>query len=257
MSEKVYLYGDGKPRGNNLAEKVNRIKIVMGGDGGVGKTTLLKVLCGEAFSDQDMTIALDIFTIHFYINDIHEVLQIWDLGGQDHFRFLLSDLFRGAQGVILAFDVSRQNSFLNLPEWISIIKAKAPQAPILLIGTKADLDYHPMLGKKMARDFVRSNNLVDYYEVSTKDNRNIEIPFRRLLEVIRNMSPGTVKPGFKGAIVSIPSQMSKGESTIKKDAPEHPIYLNCPHCNALLRDSQIKLQQAGRQVLCQQCFKMI
>lgn len=241
-----------------LTGRINRIKIVIGGDGGIGKTTLLKVFCGEGFSDQDMTIALDIFTKHLYITDeTHEILQIWDLGGQEHFRFLLSDLLKGAQGVILAFDMSRRNSFLNLKEWISLIKANSPQAPILLMGTKADLGYHPTLSLELAREFVRSNNLIDYIEVSTKNNLNIEIPFIRLIESIKQINQGTVEIKFNGAQPPKSSHKVKTESKIAQNPTEHPIYSKCPHCNNPLRDTQIKLQESGRRVLCQNCFKMI
>ena len=161
--------------------KPNVLKIILGGDGGIGKTTLLKVLCGEGYSDQDMTIGFEIFVKNVYINGIREILQVWDLSGQDHFRFLLPDYFRGAHSVVLGFDMSRRSSFLNLRTWMSILINKCPKAPVVLIVTKADKGYHPTLNQKLAKEFVDKFNLVDFMEVSAKESLNVDIPFRSLI----------------------------------------------------------------------------
>jgi len=195
-------------RGGN-SHKV--IKLVICGDGGIGKTTLLKVLSGESYSDQDLTVGLEIFIKRIRCKQEDEILQIWDLGGQVQFRFLLPNFFRGAHGVLLAFDVTRRTSFQNIEKWIHIIDKKCPQRPIILLGTKADSEYHPTLNRKLINKFTQSSLIRDYIEVSAKNNINIFTPFIRILEEIKGLTPGSNQIVFSHK-VGTPSFI-KGEST--------------------------------------------
>jgi small GTP-binding protein len=250
-------------------KKMNVHKIIIGGDGGIGKTTLLKVLCGEGYSNQDMTIGFEIYTKDIFINGSKEVLQIWDLSGQDHFRFLLPDYFKGAHGVVLGFDMSRRTSFLNLRTWMSILISKCPNAAVVLIATKADLGYHPTLSHMLAEDFVQKFKMIDFIEVSSKNNMNLEIPFVKLLENIKGLTPGALKITFfsPGAdeICETLERSPLSEITNSNDVSlpqaEPPKVeskiTQCPYCDHPLRDAQISLLQAGRKVLCQNCYKMI
>ncbi|NVM53173.1 MAG: GTP-binding protein [Candidatus Helarchaeota archaeon] len=183
-----------KRKGNIV--KANVLKIIVGGDGGIGKTTLLKVFSGESYSDQDMTVGFEIFVKRISIENNEEILQIWDLGGQDHFRFLLPTCFRGAHGVILGFDMSRRSSFMNLRNWMNILREKCPRAPVVLIATKADKGYHPILTRTMAVEFVNNHHLVDFVEVSAKNRSNVFTPFKRLVEEIKSVDPRDVKIAF-------------------------------------------------------------
>lgn len=244
-------------------------KIIVGGDGGIGKTTLLKVLCGQCYSNQDMTIGFEIFTKKVHFNGTSNTLQIWDLSGQNHFRFLLPDYFKGAHGVILGFDMSRRTSFLNLRTWMTILMSKCPNAPIVLIATKSDLGYHPTLSRSLAEDFVHKFNIVELVEVSARNHVNIEAPFRKLIECIKGFEPGAIKITLSkeaelvGLVEPGKTETTLGSGSEKKsDAKDLPkkkkvAITHCPNCNHPLRDSQIKLKEAGQQVLCQNCYTMV
>jgi len=250
-------------------KKPNIYKIIIGGDGGIGKTTLLKVFCGQGYSNQDMTIGFEIYTKAFYFNGSKEILQIWDLSGQDHFRFLLPDYFKGAHGVLLGFDMSRRVSFLNLRTWMSILIAKCPEASVCLIATKADLGYHPTLSHVMAEEFVQKFKMTDFTEVSSKDNVNIEIPFVKLIESIKGIAPGTEKISFQEPdavdacetlkmtpLTEITGSFEEKSSPKEVLNPDSKI-IQCPYCDNPLSAAQITLIQSGRRMMCHNCYKMI
>jgi len=161
-------------------------KIILAGNGGIGKTSLMQALCDFQFRpDNKLTVGADVFIIPYKIKGNLRFLQIWDLGGQDRFRFMLPDFKNGCAGMILGFDVSRRNSFLELKGWIELLRDN-PELPVVLIGTKIDLGYHPLINAEMAREFVIEKNLLDFYEISSKDKLNVHTPLNRLLSKIEN-----------------------------------------------------------------------
>ncbi len=159
------------------------LKIIVGGDGGVGKTTLLKQFCYDQYcDDQTLTVGNEIFVKKAKIEEHPLFLQIWDLGGQDRFRFMLSEFLKGAAGAIIAFDVKRRKSFLDLKEWIQMFRETNDELPILLIATKKDLGYHPTLNEDIAKSLVEEYGLITFVEISSKDNLNVDLPFKVLLK---------------------------------------------------------------------------
>jgi small GTP-binding protein len=162
-------------------------KIVILGDGGIGKTTLLTVYCHGEYLNQKMTIGVDLFSKKLPNNggDSKISLQIWDLGGQEQFQFLHGPFLKGASGILLGFDVTRHLSFFHLNKWLDLIKKENSHVPIILLGLKADLAYHPVLNKQKAEEYAYKNNFIGYIEVSSKDSMNIDNPFRILVNKIQ------------------------------------------------------------------------
>ena len=116
-------------------------KIIIVGDGAVGKTSLCThITTQEFFSDYRLTVGCDFFIKRIMVNNISVTLQIFDVGGQDHFAKLRAAFAGGAKGILLAYDVTRRDSFYNLEEWLnSIAEELDPRAPKVLLGTKSDL----------------------------------------------------------------------------------------------------------------------
>jgi len=168
-------------------------KIILAGNGGIGKTSLMQALCDFQFRpDNKLTVGADVFIIPYKIRGSLRFLQIWDLGGQDRFRFMLPDFKTGCSGMILGFDVSRRNSFLELKGWIELLRDN-PELPVVLIGTKIDLGYHPLINAEMAREFVVEKNLLDFFEISSKDKLNVHTPLNRLLSKIENCEDSEIE----------------------------------------------------------------
>ena len=161
-------------------------KIIIGGDGGVGKTTMLhRYVNGRFLFDTKMTIGTDIFHKILTLKEGPVCsLQLWDFGGQERFRFMLDDFVKGAAGAFLMFDLTIFSSFLNLPKWINLIRKDDPTLPILLLGSKYDLIDSIIVDDEMAREFVENNNISGYYKVSSKTGYNVDGVFESLVSTI-------------------------------------------------------------------------
>ena len=111
------------------------------------------------------------------------LIKIWDTCGQEQFRSLTANYFRNAEGVILAYDVTDESSFLSLKNWICLIKDNVrDDIPKVIIGNKVDR-VKKVVTTKQARVFADSQKL-NLFEVSAKTNLNIKEAFESLLKQI-------------------------------------------------------------------------
>ena len=116
-------------------------KVIIIGPGAVGKTSLLHRFVEEKFSFRyKLTIGADFLSKIIQKDNETIKLQIWDIGGQERYKFLRSSFFDGANGALLVFDLSRWHTFSGLEEWLSDLRKYAgDNVPFILIGNKADL----------------------------------------------------------------------------------------------------------------------
>lgn len=161
-------------------------KVIIGGDASVGKTTMLKRYVEGQFVDTKMTIGVDIMQKILPLEDGLKVsLQLWDFGGQQHFRFFLDGFVHGANGAFLMFDLTNMSSFNNLEEWVKIIRKENPTLPIVLIGSKLDLEEIIVINDEMVKDAKEKFNIADYLKISSKTGYNINEAFIVLTNEIR------------------------------------------------------------------------
>ncbi|MFX0090762.1 MAG: Rab family GTPase [Candidatus Hodarchaeota archaeon] len=164
-------------------------KVIIVGDGGVGKTSICFRATQNTFTiDYRMTIGTGFFTYKTEVKGKIAALQIWDFGGQERFRTFLDRFAKGASGTILAFDLSDVESFLNLEKgWITFLKESAPTTPTMLIGTKNDLEHS--VTKEMIDDFKAKcdMNIIGYWETSAKEGTNIHEFLNDLAKKIFNL----------------------------------------------------------------------
>ena len=114
-------------------------KVILAGDGGVGKTTLLSTKITGSFQfSPKITIGVD-FNVVTVDNGSDIKLLVYDLGGQERFQFLHDTYIKGASGAILLYDLTRKKSFENIPWWLKLIKENCGDIPILVAGNKSDL----------------------------------------------------------------------------------------------------------------------
>lgn len=164
-------------------------KTIIAGDGGVGKTTMLhRYIKGKFIENLHMTIGVEFFLKNIELDDEKIVLQIWDFGGQERFRFLLKNYARGAKGALLLFDPTRPTTLEKIGEWVEVCRAENPDLPILFIGSKSDLKESVILSDDFILKFRQKYNFFEYLRISSKTGENINLAFKLLAkEIILNV----------------------------------------------------------------------
>jgi small GTP-binding protein len=162
-------------------------KIITAGEGGVGKTTLLNRYIHDDFiEDLRMTIGVEFFKKDLEIGEDSFELVIWDFGGQEQFRKILTIYASGLNGALMMFDLSNiKRSLRNLDFWWTLLN-RWGRVPIVLIGTKYDLvkEKQYSLYKNIITEALKKYEFVEYVETSSKTGLNINEVFERLIEKI-------------------------------------------------------------------------
>ncbi|XP_036177561.1 ras-related protein Rab-27B isoform X2 [Myotis myotis] len=172
------------------------IKLLALGDSGVGKTTFLYRYTDNKFNPKFITtVGIDFREKRVVYNTqgpngssgkafkVH--LQLWDTAGQERFRSLTTAFFRDAMGFLLMFDLTSQQSFLNVRNWMSQLQANAycENPDIVLIGNKADLPDQREVNERQARDLADKYS-IPYFETSAATGQDVEKAVETLLDLI-------------------------------------------------------------------------
>ncbi|TFG25386.1 MAG: GTP-binding protein [Promethearchaeota archaeon] len=172
-------------------EKYYLFKICIIGDGGVGKTTILhQYVDGKFVADTMMTIGTNFFIKEIELEKLGTFvrLQIWDLGGQDHFAAVRPSFYSGAKGIIYVFDLTRRITFSNLLNWKREISRSVPEnIPSILIGNKSDLLENQNNNIMTSEDISEMKDKLhfsSYFETSAKENTGIHKAFIKLAEML-------------------------------------------------------------------------
>jgi len=166
-------------------------KILMAGDSGVGKSSLLLRFTDDTFSENFIsTIGVDfkIRTVNLEGKVIK--MQIWDTAGQERFRTITSSYYRGAHGVILVYDVTDQVSFNNARQWLTEIERYACGNVVkLLVGNKSDLTTKRVVSQVTGKEFADQFHL-PFIEASAKDGSNVKQAFMTLVKEVFDKTVG-------------------------------------------------------------------
>ena len=161
-------------------------KVLLLGDSTVGKTCFLKKYTDKTFQDVHMsTIGLDYRVKTMTLKSGKVVkLQIWDTAGQDRFRAITKNYYKGANGIILIYDVTSIQTYENVKNWITQIREEAsPNVIIYIAGNKIDLEEERKIkteeGQKLAEELG-----LPFFETSAKTGVNINESFEDLVEKI-------------------------------------------------------------------------
>ncbi|NHI93682.1 MAG: GTP-binding protein [Candidatus Lokiarchaeota archaeon] len=162
-------------------------KILLLGDGGVGKTSLLRRYIDNTFEpDYKSTIGVQFMTKVVETEDTTTKLVIWDVAGQSKFTSYRHLYYKDAEGIILIYDMTRPKTFENLPIWIEdALKHTAKNTKIALLGNKADLEDKRVVSRRHGEIFSKSNpNIVLFEETSAKTGENVNNAYMALVRVI-------------------------------------------------------------------------
>lgn len=162
-----------------------QLKVVLIGDSGVGKSSILLRYTDDRFSDhQPTTIGVDFKTKYETVQGKRLKVALWDTAGQERFRTLTTTYYRGAQGAILVFDVTRQDTFTNLNTWLEQLEsADTSRGTVkLLIGNKVDLP-NRVVSFEEAELLAKSKGMI-YIETSAKTKKGISETFEEMIHKI-------------------------------------------------------------------------
>jgi len=163
---------------------VPEFKLVLCGDGGVGKTTLVKRhLTGEFEKKYIPTLGVEVHPLKFSTNCGNLTFNVWDTAGQEKFGGLRDGYYIQGQCAIIMFDVTSRITYKNVPNWHRDIVRVCENIPIVLVGNKVDVKDRQVKAKNI--QFHRKQNL-QYYDLSARSNYNFEKPFLWLARRLTN-----------------------------------------------------------------------
>jgi len=165
--------GSGKQRDYDYL-----FKLVLIGDSGVGKSCLLLRFADDAFTESYIsTIGVDFRFRTVKIDKKTVKLQIWDTAGQERFRTITSAYYRGADGIIMVYDVTSSDSFDHVNDWLKEVNRYASEGTCkLLVGNKSDRTADKVVTAEQAKEFADELGIA-FLETSAKSAKNVEEAF--------------------------------------------------------------------------------
>ena len=160
------------------------LKVVIAGDGTVGKTSLVRRYCEGKFEmTRIATIGVDFQTKLVELSERTVKLSIWDMAGQDRFQVIRSGFYRGSRAAALVYDVTMPDTFNSLTRWRTEILEAVPEQPFVIVGNKIDLER--VQARDQAEAFAQSIQ-ASYLETSALSGEGVP----DLFEALAKMSLG-------------------------------------------------------------------
>ena len=163
-------------------------KLILGGEGGVGKTSMVHRFVEDSFqADYKSTIGTSIMKKECEFGGLESRVRfvIWDLAGQAQFKRVRHTYLGNAEAGILVYDVTRQDTFENIEGWFKEIKSVSPNISLILVGNKIDLEGKRIICIEKGEELSKKLNL-SYIETSAKTGENINDAFKMLaLQMIK------------------------------------------------------------------------
>ena len=162
-------------------------KIMLLGEPGVEKTTLAQRFCFDIFNPSErVPVGVDFYVKTIDLHGKKIKLQIWNVGGEERFRFLIPPYSRGANAAMIILDITNSKSLNQISGLTKILREKSSDIPIMLIGSKLDLEEFREFNREEGIEIAKKYNLSSYSEISTKTGQNVEKSFESLTELILN-----------------------------------------------------------------------
>ena len=183
-------------------------KIVFVGDTNVGKSSMILRIVNEEF-DERSSISVDYLT-----KEVSNMkLALWDTAGQERFRTITSSYYKGAEVVVLVYDVSYEASYQSLKHWILETERCASDAAVkILVGNKIDLPNRavsPDKGEELAQSYG-----MPYFQVSVKNGDNMDNFFNTIVDKLQNKAGP--KAGGTSRVSRATTQSGSEKSSEKK-----------------------------------------
>ena len=173
-------------------------KIMLLGDSSVGKTAFILRFCDGKFEDDSITtIGLDTKTKFVSHKDKKIQLQIWDTAGEERFRSIAKSCYKGADGILLMYDVSNIGSFKHIKNWITDIEnnitVPKDKLALIIIGNKSDLPEDKKKVDNQDKEDFENKYKYKIIETSAKTDKNINESIMALIDKMLDLGLGKIK----------------------------------------------------------------
>lgn len=188
-------------------------KLLVIGDSGVGKSSLLLRFADDTYTECFIaTIGVDFKIQTIELDGKTIKLQIWDTAGQERFRTITTSYYRGTHGIIVVYDVTDNDSFNNVKQWLHEIERYANEdVNKLLVGNKSDLTAKRMVSTEQGKEFADSLGMA-FLETSAKTAQNVQQAFLTMAIQIKARMKTQPQPiSRRDNVVSLPSQKCNGK----------------------------------------------
>jgi len=183
---------DGKILNMKVETEKNRYdviyKILFIGDSGVGKTAMI-----QRYKNRDIilpdylpTVGIDFRLVDLVLDDVRVRVQLWDTVGQERYRTMTTNFFRGANGVLLLFDVTNRETFRLVATWVKSLKDKdLDKEEVFLIGNKIDLHDRREVSFREGKQLAVSYGF-KYFETSAKTGEHVDNVIQHLVQNVHD-----------------------------------------------------------------------
>ena len=158
------------------------LKILILGDSGVGKTSILIKYINNKFDESHIaTIGVDYMDKTIKYKNINVKWQIWDTSGQEKFRSIARNFYRNSDAIFIVFDLNNKDTYNSIKQWINDVEEYCPNIKKILLGNKSDLEKN--VSEEIIKNFAKENNL-QYFETSAKNGTNIKEAFKAMVDLL-------------------------------------------------------------------------
>lgn len=188
------------------------LKIVVLGAASVGKTSIIHRYCNGIFQPDTLsTIGAGFFTHTIQVDEMEVTLLLWDTAGEERFRSVAPSLLRGANGLVLVYDVTQSATFDDLNIYLEMFLDTvqvdmACQLPVLLLGNKIDIENRE-ISPAQVEAWCAKNKIVQNYLVSAKDGTNIELAMDTLVQSLLKPVQTSDRPPLQ--LTPVPATQNK------------------------------------------------
>uniref|UniRef100_A0A665TKB9 Calcium release activated channel regulator 2A n=1 Tax=Echeneis naucrates TaxID=173247 RepID=A0A665TKB9_ECHNA len=149
-------------------------KIVLVGNSSVGKTSILKRFCDDCFHPgTSATVGIDYSVKTITVDNSQVAMQLWDTAGQERYRSITKQFFRKADGVIVMYDITAEQSFTAVRQWLMSVKEGAGEdIPLMLLGNKTDKEIDRQVQKRVGERLAKDHQMI-FYECSARSGHNV------------------------------------------------------------------------------------
>lgn len=200
-----------------IEEEVHKIIIL--GDLGVGKTSILLTYVDEYNNEKYVSIGFDFKTKELEIEDKLVRQQLWDTSGQERFRALAKSHYKSLSGVVLVFDITNEKSFESIEKWRSdaLENANNENLQFILIGNKKDLERNRKITVEQGKELAKKLNM-SYFETTIEDNDSIQTALSGISKDIcsANQKARMMKSGMKNNQAEKEPELSKSMTKSQK-----------------------------------------